>query len=61
MPYEIRLSHVPDGARTEDYLGHDRACATKREAEQVVREFRAAKRARPEDFEPEMDAEIVRL
>lgn len=59
--YEITLTHVPDGAYTEDYLGHDRYCATKKEAEQVVRQLKSAMKARPQDFEPEMEAEIVRL
>jgi len=58
--YSIKLSHVPDGAYTEWYLGTDtREFATRQEAETVVRQFEAAKRSRPQDFEPDMEAEIV--
>lgn len=60
MAYEVRLSNVPDGAYTEWYLGTDtREFATREEAERVVAQFEAAKAARPQDFEPEMEAEIV--
>ena len=59
--YEVRLSNVPDGASREDYLGHDRYCATKAEAREVVAQFNRAKRQHPEDFEPEMEAEVVAL
>ena len=59
--YEVRLSNVPDGASREDYLGHDRYCATKAEARKVVVQFNRAKRQHPEDFEPEMEAEVVAL
>jgi hypothetical protein len=60
MAYEVRLSNVPDGAYTESYLGtEDRVFATREEAEQVVAQFEAAKESRPEDFEPDMEAEII--
>ena len=70
MTYEVRLSSVPDGAYTESYIcgpsngdgSPDRAereFATREEAEQVVAEFYAAKAARPEDFEDDMEAGIV--
>ena len=69
MKYEIRLSSVPDGAYTEQYIcgpsnGNGsaddarRQFRTRREAQQVVREFRAAKRAHPEDFEFDMQCTI---
>jgi hypothetical protein len=60
MAYEVRLSNVPDGAYTESYLGtDDRMFSTREEAEQVVAQFDAAKTARPQDFEDDMEAEIV--
>lgn len=59
--YEIRLSKVPDGAYTEDYLGHSRYAATKKEALSVVAKFYAAMAKHPEDFEPGMKAEIIDL
>ena len=62
--YEIRLSNLPDGAYTEDYLGHSRYCETRKEADAVVRQFEASKKARPSDFETEsgdMTAQIVGL
>jgi len=58
--YQVRLSNVPDGAYTESYLGTDtREFETREEAERVVAQFEAAKLARPQDFEPDMEAEIV--
>lgn len=59
--YEVRLSNVPDGAYTEDFLGHSRYCATKAEARKVVAQFNRAKRQNPENFEPEMQAEVVEV
>lgn len=61
MPYEIKLTHVPDGAYTENYLGAAREQPTKRAAEKIVRGFYRAKKARPEDFEPDMEAEIIEV
>jgi len=58
--YEVRLSNVPNGAYTEWYLGTDtRYFRTLKEAKKVVAAFRRAKTAHPEDFEPEMEAEII--
>lgn len=61
MKYEIRLSAVPDGARTEDYLGHDRNVDTLRDAKRIVAQFNRAKRCAPQNFEPGMRAEIITL
>lgn len=60
MVYEVRLSNVPDGASTAWYLGTDtREFRTREEAERVVAQFELAKSAQPENFEPDMEAEIV--
>lgn len=60
MTFEVRLSNVPDGAYTEWYLGTDvREFDTREEAEAAVRQFRSAKAAHPENFEPKMEAEII--
>lgn len=59
--YEVRLSNVPDGAYTADYLGGDRYFSSKRAAEKCVARFNRAKKADPESFEPEMVAEVVEL
>ena len=58
MRYEIRLTNVPDGAYTEDYLGAPRQCNSIREAKRLVAQFNKARRAHPENFEPDMVAEI---
>ena len=59
--FEIRLTNVPDGAYREDYLGRSRYCTTLAEARRAVAQFNRAKRQHPEDFEPEMEAEVVAL
>ena len=42
MKYEIRLTNVPDGAYTEDYLGADRGCSSKAEARRIIAQFNRA-------------------
>ena len=59
MKYEIRLTNVPDGAYTEDYLDADRECSSKAEARRIIAEFNRAKRANPENFEPGMVASCI--
>jgi hypothetical protein len=61
MKYEIRLTNVPDGAYTEDYLGDDREVNSKAEARRVIAQFRRAMRQNPENFEPGMTASVVDL
>ena len=62
MKYEVRVTNVPDGAYDEQYLGVvDREIATLAEARTIVRRFRAEAKTHPENFEPGMDARILRL
>jgi hypothetical protein len=62
MGYEIRLTCVPNGCYDEQYLGTvNRQAKTLKKARLIVRQFRAAAKARPEDFEPGMTPRILRL
>jgi len=58
--YEIRVTNVPEGAYTEDYLGTDRNQRTLAAAKKVVAQFNKAKKANPANFEPGMVATIER-
>lgn len=70
MAYTVRLTNVPDGAYTENYICGPsngdgspsqarREFDTREEAEQVVAEFYVAKSAHPEHFEEDMEAEVA--
>jgi hypothetical protein len=59
MKYEIRLTNVPDGAYTENYLGADRMVNSKRLARRIIAQFYRAKSEHPENFEPGMKATLI--